>query len=171
MCSSLSAQSTESSTSVDARTAASRSMKNTKILEVTGPAAQTQSFRPVPATQSDLAHKRRHLKRKSSHQKPSMPAAVAAPPMQEVARPDAQGRFGKFGGKYVPETLMAALTELEIEFHKALKDQAFQVSTIILEIIFPSAFCTHLLAPTLSFEPLKLRIAPELVVTIMEEQS
>ena len=41
--------------------------------------------------------------------------------------PDAQGRFGKFGGKYVPETLMAALTELEVEFYKALDDQSFQV--------------------------------------------
>ncbi|MDX1976354.1 MAG: tryptophan synthase subunit beta [Pseudanabaenaceae cyanobacterium bins.68] len=28
-------------------------------------------------------------------------------------RPDHLGRFGKFGGKYVPETLMSALTELE----------------------------------------------------------
>ncbi len=27
--------------------------------------------------------------------------------------PDKQGRFGKFGGRYVPETLMPALLELE----------------------------------------------------------
>ena len=27
--------------------------------------------------------------------------------------PDAQGRFGRFGGKYAPETLMPALDELE----------------------------------------------------------
>ncbi|KAF3778125.1 hypothetical protein EJ110_NYTH44131 [Nymphaea thermarum] len=31
-------------------------------------------------------------------------------------RPDAFGRFGKLGGKYVPETLMYALTELESAF-------------------------------------------------------
>ncbi|HEY9896134.1 MAG TPA: tryptophan synthase subunit beta, partial [Candidatus Sericytochromatia bacterium] len=31
-------------------------------------------------------------------------------------RPDALGRFGKFGGKYVPETLMPALFELEAAF-------------------------------------------------------
>lgn len=43
-------------------------------------------------------------------------------------RPDAQGRFGKFGGKYVPETLIAALTEVEDEFQKAMKDSHFQVS-------------------------------------------
>jgi len=27
--------------------------------------------------------------------------------------PDERGRFGDFGGKFVPETVMAALTELE----------------------------------------------------------
>lgn len=27
--------------------------------------------------------------------------------------PDSLGRFGRFGGKYVPETLMPALSELE----------------------------------------------------------
>jgi tryptophan synthase beta chain len=44
-----------------------------------------------------------------------------------VARPDALGRFGKFGGKYVPETLMHALTELEAAFHALADDQDFQV--------------------------------------------
>ena len=29
------------------------------------------------------------------------------------ARPSAQGRFGRYGGQYVPETLMPALSELE----------------------------------------------------------
>lgn len=47
----------------------------------------------------------------------------------EVARPDAMGRFGKFGGKYVPETLMHALTELEAAFHALADDQDFQVYT------------------------------------------
>lgn len=42
-------------------------------------------------------------------------------------RPDAFGRFGKFGGKYVPETLMYALSELESAFHKLADDQDFQV--------------------------------------------
>jgi hypothetical protein len=44
-----------------------------------------------------------------------------------VARPDALGRFGKFGGKYVPETLMHALTELEAAFHALADDRDFQV--------------------------------------------
>ncbi|BBJ28083.1 tryptophan synthase subunit beta [Athalassotoga saccharophila] len=35
------------------------------------------------------------------------------------------GRFGKFGGQYVPETLMNALTDLEEEFEKAMSDKSF----------------------------------------------
>ena len=36
------------------------------------------------------------------------------------------GRFGAYGGRYVPETLMAALTELEREYEIARNDPAFQ---------------------------------------------
>src|SRR5246500_2578625 len=36
------------------------------------------------------------------------------------------GRFGKYGGRYVPETLMAALLELEHAYADAQKDEAFQ---------------------------------------------
>ncbi|ESW18433.1 hypothetical protein PHAVU_006G040500 [Phaseolus vulgaris] len=41
-------------------------------------------------------------------------------------RPDSRGRFGRFGGKYVPETLMFALTELESAFHSVASDEHFQ---------------------------------------------
>ncbi|KAK7305083.1 hypothetical protein VNO77_42983 [Canavalia gladiata] len=41
-------------------------------------------------------------------------------------RPDSFGRFGRFGGKYVPETLMSALFELETAFHSLASDQDFQ---------------------------------------------
>ena len=37
--------------------------------------------------------------------------------------PDERGRFGDFGGKFVPETVMAALTELE-ESYRAVQDDA-----------------------------------------------
>jgi tryptophan synthase beta subunit len=47
--------------------------------------------------------------------------------LRDIARPDADGRFGKFGGKYVPETLIPALLELTTEYEEALKDEAFQV--------------------------------------------
>src|SRR6202041_1229196 len=36
------------------------------------------------------------------------------------------GRFGVYGGRYVPETLMAALDELEREYEKAKRDSKFQ---------------------------------------------
>ncbi|MEO0868630.1 MAG: tryptophan synthase subunit beta [Cyanobacteria bacterium J06642_11] len=41
-------------------------------------------------------------------------------------RPDKLGRFGRFGGKYVPETLMPALTELEEAFYRYRDDAEFQ---------------------------------------------
>lgn len=40
--------------------------------------------------------------------------------------PDQSGRFGKFGGRFVPETLTKALTELETEYAKAKQDKQFQ---------------------------------------------
>ncbi len=36
------------------------------------------------------------------------------------------GRFGAYGGRYVPETLVAALEELEREYEKAKRDRGFQ---------------------------------------------
>lgn len=38
---------------------------------------------------------------------------------------DVPGRFGIFGGQYVPETVMNALIELEKEFNKAIADEKF----------------------------------------------
>ncbi|PSL50502.1 tryptophan synthase beta chain [Salsuginibacillus halophilus] len=42
-----------------------------------------------------------------------------------VNYPDEFGRYGRFGGQFVPETLMAALEELESSFRHALQDEAF----------------------------------------------
>ena len=42
------------------------------------------------------------------------------------ARPDKLGRFGKFGGKYVPETLMPALKELEEAYYRYRDAEEFQ---------------------------------------------
>src|SRR5687767_11904482 len=41
------------------------------------------------------------------------------------AWPDANGRFGEFGGRYVAETLMSAIEELELAYHAARDDEAF----------------------------------------------
>ena len=40
--------------------------------------------------------------------------------------PDARGHFGPYGGRFVPETLMHPLQELEDEYRRAQKDPAFQ---------------------------------------------
>ncbi len=39
--------------------------------------------------------------------------------------PDARGYFGEFGGRFVPETLIPALDELEAAFVKAMADECF----------------------------------------------
>ena len=43
-----------------------------------------------------------------------------------AARPDERGRYGAFGGQFVPETLMPALGELERVFAEARNDPSFQ---------------------------------------------
>ena len=40
-----------------------------------------------------------------------------------TAWPDARGRFGPYGGRYVPETLVAPLEELELAYAAARADQ------------------------------------------------
>ena len=50
-------------------------------------------------------------------------ASVILPANPSESRP---GRFGVYGGRYVPETLMAALVELEHEYEAAKADAAFQ---------------------------------------------
>ena len=53
---------------------------------------------------------------------------VSTPDIKTTAqsRPDSMGRFGKFGGKYVPETLMPALAELETAFKQYRNEPDFQ---------------------------------------------
>ena len=43
----------------------------------------------------------------------------------DLNQPSKEGRFGKYGGQYVPETLMPALFELEKAASKAWKDENF----------------------------------------------
>jgi tryptophan synthase beta chain len=42
-----------------------------------------------------------------------------------AALPDAAGHFGRFGGRFVPETLMASLVELENAYRAAMRDKRF----------------------------------------------
>src|SRR6478735_4814526 len=43
-----------------------------------------------------------------------------------TSQPDASGHFGPYGGRFVPEVLMAPLEELEHAYHKAAADSSFQ---------------------------------------------
>jgi tryptophan synthase beta chain len=49
-----------------------------------------------------------------------MPGSTAAAPL-----PDARGRFGKYGGRYVPETLIPALDDVVAAYRAAQADPAF----------------------------------------------
>jgi tryptophan synthase beta chain len=55
-----------------------------------------------------------------------MSQAVTSLPLSSHLVPDALGKFGEFGGTYVPETLMTALHELEAEYARAKADPAFK---------------------------------------------
>jgi len=44
----------------------------------------------------------------------------------QATLPDALGRFGAFGGRFVPETLMDALSQLSEAYEEARRDPAFQ---------------------------------------------
>ena len=52
--------------------------------------------------------------------------ATTAPLRASTQVPDAEGRFGEFGRRFVPETLMHALEELTVEYEKARRDPAFE---------------------------------------------
>eukprot|EP00891_Asterochloris_glomerata_P008241 jgi/Astpho2/8241/Aster-01329 len=53
-------------------------------------------------------------------------ASVASERPTGMQRPDASGRFGRFGGKYVPETLITALAELEAAYAEVKNDPQFK---------------------------------------------
>src|SRR5579864_1800104 len=87
---------------------------------------------PITKKQSANAIGRSHLSKgkKSGATRVSFPtlAAKSAARMghpRESSAPTV-GRFGPWGGRYVPETLMAALEELEREYEKAKRDPRFK---------------------------------------------
>ncbi len=53
-------------------------------------------------------------------------SGISTERVDKEALPNRQGRFGEFGGCYVPETLMTALKELGEEYERAKKDEVFQ---------------------------------------------
>ena len=57
---------------------------------------------------------------------------TAAPPSRQQLWPDARGRFGEFGGRYVPETLMHPVEELEQAYQATRGDPRFQAELAYL---------------------------------------
>ncbi len=55
-----------------------------------------------------------------------MTAPASSPALDRFSAPDAAGHFGRYGGCYVPETLMTALGELGAAYAAAKQDPAFQ---------------------------------------------
>lgn len=55
-----------------------------------------------------------------------MATSFLSSPSPHASLPDEHGRYGDFGGRYVPETLVAALDQLEAEYNKAKADPEFQ---------------------------------------------
>lgn len=76
--------------------------------------------------------------------------------------PDARGRFGDYGGRYVPETLMPALEELENSFNVAWADPAFRSE-------FDLLLAQYVGRPTPITEAHRLSLATGLKVTIKRE--
>jgi tryptophan synthase beta chain len=80
-----------------------------------------------PSSSSSSSSRRRGAMSRTA---PVVRAVVTPPKMEgkisEQQRPDANGRYGVFGGKYVPETLIPALVELEKEYEAIKTDAAFQ---------------------------------------------
>ena len=63
--------------------------------------------------------------------------------------PDERGRFGDFGGRFVPETLMSAIAELEEAYRVAREDETFLVD-------FRELMRTYVGRPTALYEARKL---------------
>ena len=54
--------------------------------------------------------------------------------IESTLSPDASGHFGQFGGRFVPEALMAALDELDAAFRSAKSDPVFQAELRDLQV-------------------------------------
>ena len=78
--------------------------------------------------------------------------------------PDKRGRFGSFGGKFVPESLMLALSELETAYELACNDSEFQAELQRLLSSFVGRPTTLHYAPRFSH-----LIAPDVKVYLKRE--
>ena len=51
---------------------------------------------------------------------------IESNPLRYANQPDAEGRFGEYGGRFVAETLMSALADLEAVYRRLKDDPEFQ---------------------------------------------
>ena len=82
-------------------------------------------LRPIRPRSFALTTARRPVRRSIGVKRRIVSSAIN---VAEVKRPDREGRFGRFGGQYVPETLVQNLSQLETEYHTARDDPSFQAS-------------------------------------------
>ncbi|XP_020869930.1 tryptophan synthase beta chain 1 isoform X2 [Arabidopsis lyrata subsp. lyrata] len=76
----------------------------------------------------DVSTKRYHreINAISRNRSPSLDSVPTRTDKRQFLRGDGNGKFGRFGGKFVPETLMSRLIELEDEFNFVMSDHEFQ---------------------------------------------
>jgi tryptophan synthase beta chain len=61
----------------------------------------------------------------TEHRRLALPQASAALAEPASHEPDSRGRFGEYGGRYLPEALMAGIEKVAAAYDKARTDQAF----------------------------------------------
>lgn len=98
------------------------------------PRVPTRNHHMINSAVGRVSIKRHH--RESNHvlRRTSGPSLGSVPTRTDASQflpGDGNGRFGRFGGKFVPETLMSCLRVLEEEFNFVLSDQEFQVGFLM----------------------------------------
>ena len=81
--------------------------------------------RPTLGRRFLLAH-RKLAGKKGPHENDRLSARGQGGARRMTSQPDAGGHFGPYGGRYVPEILMAPIEELEAAYLEARDDPAFQ---------------------------------------------
>ena len=86
------------------------------------------SSRPAPTPPYDTASDKSHgsaASARASRARPATQRHASEARLVTTKLPDADGHFGPFGGRFVPEALVSALDELEAAHNAAMADPAF----------------------------------------------
>ena len=70
-------------------------------------------------------------------------------------QPDQNGFYGRFGGRFVPETLMTAVLELEEAYRESQADPSFQaeLDQLLKQYVGKHRSITLKILPSMSVEP------------------